>query len=118
MDPARFPVILTYHSISDGDSPLQISPRAFAEQMQWLQANVRVAPLGEVAGALKEHSPLPERTVVLTFDDGFSDFFSAAAPVLRRLKFPATIFVPTAFCGGTSGWPGQPDWVTPRPLLD
>src|SRR5271157_646480 len=118
MDAARFPVILTYHSISEGDSPLEVSPSLFAEQMEWLRANVRVAPLGEVVGALTEGKPLPQRTVVLTFDDGYSDFYSSAAPVLRRLKLPATIFVPTAFCGGTSGWPGQSAWVNPQPLLD
>ena len=109
---------MTYHSIANGASPLEIAPSLFAEQMEWLRANVRVAPLGQVVAALTERKPLPERTVVLTFDDGYSDFSSSAAPVLRRLKFPATIFVPTAFCGATSGWPGQSDWVTPQPLMD
>ena len=52
MGAAQFPVILTYHSISEGDPPLQISPSLFAEQMEWLQANVRVASLGEVVGRL------------------------------------------------------------------
>src|SRR5271157_1490874 len=118
MGAAQFPVILTYHSISDGDSPLQISPGLFAEQMEWLQTNVRVAPLGEVVSALTNHKPLPERTVVLTFDDGFSNFYSSAAPVLRRLKFPATIFIPTGFCGRTNQWPTQASWVKPQGLLD
>ena len=118
MDAARFPVILTYHSISEGDSPLQISPSLFREQMEWLQANVRVGRIGEVVSALTDRQPLPERTVVLTFDDGFSDFYSAAAPVLRQLKFPATIFIPTGYCGRTNQWPGQASWVKPRSLLD
>ena len=113
MGAAQFPVILTYHSISEGDPPLQISPSLFAEQMEWLQANVRVASLGEVVDALTERKPLPERTVVLTFDDGYSDFYSSAAPVLRRLKFPATIFVPTGFLRWReyfvpTVWMGQP----------
>ncbi len=116
---AQFPVILTYHSISEGDPPLQISPSLFAEQMEWLHANVRVVPLGEVVGALRERKPLPERTVVLTFDDGYSDFHSSAAPVLRRLKFPATIFVPTGLCGGGANRSPRPSaWVSPQPLLD
>src|SRR5208283_3183748 len=118
MDPAGFPVILTYHSISDGNPPLQISPGLFAQQLEWLRANVGVAPLGEVVDALANHKPLPERTVVLTFDDGYSDFFSSAAPVLRRLKLPATIFVLTGFCGATSGWPEPPAWGNPHALLD
>ena len=118
MRAALCPVILTYHSISEGDSPLKISPRLFLEQMEWLRANVRVAPLAEVVVALAERKPLPERTVALTFDDGFRDFYSFAAPVLRRFGFPATIFLPTGYCGRTNSWPGQPDWVSKEALLD
>jgi len=99
MDPARFPVILTYHSISGGPPPLHVSPALFAEQMQWLQDHARVAPLHELATALLSRDRLPERTVVLTFDDGYRDFYFDAAPVLQRLNLPATIFVPTSFCG-------------------
>lgn len=118
MRAAQHPVILTYHSVSEGDSPLEISPGLFAQQMEWLRANSRVAPLGEVVLALKERKPLPERTVVLTFDDGFRDFYTSAAPLLRRLGFPATIFLPTGYCGRTNCWPGQPDWVREEALLD
>ena len=118
MDAASYPVILTYHSISEGDSPLNTSPSLFTGQMEWLRANARVAPLGDVVAALADGSPLPERTVVLTFDDGMGDFYSAAAPVLRRLKLPATIFITTGFCGKTNAWPGQADWVRPQALLD
>jgi peptidoglycan/xylan/chitin deacetylase (PgdA/CDA1 family) len=118
MGAAQFPVILTYHSISEGDPPLQVSPHLFAEQMEWLRGNARVTSLGEVVDALSGRKPLPERTVVLTFDDGYSDFYSSAAPVLRRLKFPATIFVPTGLCGGADRSSQQSGWVSPQPLLD
>jgi peptidoglycan/xylan/chitin deacetylase (PgdA/CDA1 family) len=118
MRAALCPVILTYHSISEGESPLKISPRLFTEQMEWLRANVRVVALAEVVGALAERRPLPERTVALTFDDGFRDFYTSAAPVLRRLGLPATIFLPTGYCGRTNCWPGQPNWVAEEALLD
>src|SRR5271166_3851463 len=119
MNAAQFPVILTYHSISEGDSPLQIAPSLFAEHMEWLHANVRVAPLAEVVSALTGHQPLPERTVVLTFDDGFADFYSSAAPVLRKLKLPATLFVLTGLCGQASDGPAQETaGIMRRPLLD
>ena len=59
MRAALCPVILTYHSISEGDSPLKISPRLFTEQMEWLRTNVRVAALAEVVVALAERKPLP-----------------------------------------------------------
>jgi peptidoglycan/xylan/chitin deacetylase (PgdA/CDA1 family) len=119
MDASHLPVILTYHSISEGRSPLQIAPGLFAEQMQWLHDNVRVAPLAEAVGALTDGRPLPERTVVLTFDDGFCDFYTSAAPVLRRLNLPATIFVLTGLCGKTNNWAGQDaSWISQHALLD
>jgi len=118
MDATQYPVILTYHSISEGESPLRISPALFRRQMEWLTANTRVAHLGEVVAALAERSPLPERTVVLTFDDGFRNFYGFAAPVLRRLRFPATVFLPTGYCGKSNGWPSQPAWVDREALVD
>lgn len=118
MDAALKPVILTYHSISEGNSPLEISPALFTEQMEWLKANAHVAPLADVVRILSGSESFPPRTVALTFDDGFRDFFVAAAPVLLRLRLPATVFLPTSFIGKKNDWPGQPGWVTPQPLME
>ncbi len=117
MRASQFPVIITYHSISEGDSPLKISPSLFAQQMEWLRSNARVVPLGELLRPLVEHRPFPERTAVLTFDDGYVDFYASAAPVLLRLGLPATVFLPTGYCGRTNGWPGQPSWVREEALM-
>ena len=92
MGSSKNPVILTYHSVSEGNSPLKISPELFVQQMQWLQGNVRVVELSEVVDTLAGGRPLPERAVVLTFDDGFCDFYLSAAPVLRRLGLPGYHF--------------------------
>jgi len=117
MDPASFPVILTYHSISPGPAPLHISPALFAEHMQWLHDHAHIAPLGEVVTALVNRTPLPERTVVLTFDDGYRDFYWDAARVLCRLQMPATIFLTAGFCGTVSRqWPSG--WRPEALLLD
>jgi len=117
MDAALKPVILTYHSISDGHSPLEVSPALFVEQMAWLKANAHVVSLGELVEALANYMPLPERTVVLSFDDGFRDFHAAAASVLLRLGLPATVFLPTMYVDGKNAWPGQPSWVAPQALM-
>lgn len=111
------PVILTYHSISAEDSPLAVAPEMFRQQMEWLALNTRVVSLGEFVGHFSAGRALPPRSVVLTFDDGYADFFSAAAPVMHRLGLPAAVFLPTAYCGKTNAWPGQPGWVKPRPLM-
>ncbi len=118
MSVATQPVILMYHSIAEGRSPLRIPPAMFAEQVSWLAGNVHVAPLAEVVDVLAARRPLPERTVVLTFDDGFADFHQAAAPLLLRHGLPATVFLTTGWCGKTNAWPGQPDWVEPQPLMN
>jgi peptidoglycan/xylan/chitin deacetylase (PgdA/CDA1 family) len=117
VDAAHKPVILAYHSIADGSPPLEIPPQIFAEQMEWLKANARVVPLGDVVTALVNHTSIPERAIALTFDDGFRDFYSAAAPVLLRLQFPTTVFLATAHVGGKNNWAGQPSWVAPQPLM-
>lgn len=117
MSAAQYPLILTYHSISDGDSPLKISPRLFAQQMEWLQKNVHTASLAQTVAAISTRNTLPHRTVVLTFDDGFRDFYLNAAPVLRRFKLPCTIFLASAYGGRTNAWPGQPAWVKEEKLL-
>jgi peptidoglycan/xylan/chitin deacetylase (PgdA/CDA1 family) len=50
---------------------------------------------------------LPARPVVITFDDGFADFYSAALPILSAYGLVATLYVPTGFVGQSSGWLGR-----------
>lgn len=110
-------VILTYHSVSKGHSPLKISPALFADQMEWLSRNTSVLPLPDLVEALERGAPLPQRSVALTFDDGFMDFYVEAAPILRKFRLHGTIFLPTSYCERTNAWPGQPKWVEEQPLL-
>jgi peptidoglycan/xylan/chitin deacetylase (PgdA/CDA1 family) len=54
--------------------------------------------------AMHGGQPLPPRPVVLTFDDGFEDFYTAALPVLQAHRFAATLYVVSGCVGGTSRW--------------
>ncbi len=100
-----------YHSISDDPEPgvspyykLNTSPAVFRQQMQFLADHgCRTISLDELVGGLAiPHSALrtPHLTV-LTFDDGFRDFYTQAFPVLQQYRFTATVFLPTAFIGDT-----------------
>jgi len=58
----------------------------------------RPLPLQQLAEALV-HGELPDRSVVVTFDDGYSDNFHNAKPLLERYDIPATVFLTTGYIG-------------------
>lgn len=93
--------ILMYHEISarpDTASKLAVSPQALAGQLEYLASHgFSTLTASAVAAALAARAALPERAVVLTFDDGFADFHERALPLLRRYGCTATLFV-------TTGW--------------
>jgi peptidoglycan/xylan/chitin deacetylase (PgdA/CDA1 family) len=102
--------ILMYHSISPSSNPrfkqFTVPPVMFIEQMAYLY-NHHYTPITVtqfINARSKISQIVPERPVVLTFDDGFGDFFAEAFPVLKRYGFVATLYVATAFVNGTSHW--------------
>lgn len=109
--------ILGYHSVAGDDSNITISPEIFAFQMSWLKnAGYRGVSFKHFISFIEDNGKLPEKTIVLTFDDGLKDFYSSAWPVLRRFNFSATVFVPTDYIGDESRW--YADYgLTPVPML-
>jgi peptidoglycan/xylan/chitin deacetylase (PgdA/CDA1 family) len=93
--------ILMYHDIATraaGGSRLCVPPSDFGAQLGYLAANgFTTVTAGGLAAVLAAGEPVPARTVVLTFDDGFADFHEHALPLLRQYGFTATVFV-------TTGW--------------
>ena len=57
------------------------------------------------------------RPVLLTFDDAYADFYEDAFPTLQRHGFPATLYVPTAYVGGTCSWLHEEGEAT-RPMVN
>jgi peptidoglycan/xylan/chitin deacetylase (PgdA/CDA1 family) len=79
---------------------LSVTPDDFAAQMSLLRAEgFHAVGLGDVRRAVDGGAPLPARPVVITFDDGYADFYSAALPTLRRNGFTATSYVVSGFLG-------------------
>jgi peptidoglycan/xylan/chitin deacetylase (PgdA/CDA1 family) len=93
-------LILCYHGVSLADEhewnpALFISPRTLARRLDALdRLGCTVLPLREAVPRLYDHS-LPNRAVVLTFDDGYFDFKAKALPLLAERKYPATAYVTT-----------------------
>src|SRR5690606_7198832 len=78
-----------------------VSPRAFDEQMRYLAAHYQVISMNELLDVYRAEATLPERAVLITFDDGYSDFETNAWPILKRYGLPVTLFVPTAYAGNS-----------------
>lgn len=106
--PMRFP-ILTYHSIDESGSVISTTPQTFKLQMKFLSENgYQVVALNKLINSLSEKNTPSPKTVALTFDDGFQNFFSEAFPILSEYGFKATVFLVTDFCGKTNDWAGNP----------
>ena len=92
--------------------------RRFAAQMAWLKRwRYQVLTLDQAVAALAGQRPLPARAVVLTFDDGYLNFYQYAYPQLRRHGFPATVYLLSDYIGRTADWFAADGRDCP-PLLD
>jgi peptidoglycan/xylan/chitin deacetylase (PgdA/CDA1 family) len=111
----REPVVavLGYHRVSDHGGHLAVSPEAFAQQMAALDEvrdELPVMTLHEALDRLADGTA-PMQSVVVTFDDAWSDMHENALEALVERSIPATLYVPTAFLG-------QPGYLTRVQLLD
>jgi len=101
--------ILMYHRIApgmkNGMNPYRVSPEAFEQQLQYLRdTGFYSVGLEDWQDACATRSPLPGRAVILTFDDGYQDFFDFAAPLLQRYGFSATVFLVSSRIGSSNVW--------------
>ena len=93
--------ILTFHSISDnGHDFFAVSPSTFESEMRWLTER---GYKGISLRGFYENSG-QGNVVVLTFDDGYKDFFRTAVPILNGLNFSATVFILAELVGDIGRW--------------
>jgi peptidoglycan/xylan/chitin deacetylase (PgdA/CDA1 family) len=96
-----------YHSVAnENEAALQpyywvaTTPALFLQQMTWLHEHAyRTTSLASAVGLLQAGGDATEKTVVITFDDGYRNFCQHGWPALERFGFTATIFLPTASIG-------------------
>jgi peptidoglycan/xylan/chitin deacetylase (PgdA/CDA1 family) len=118
MNAAGIPVLM-YHALAEARSVISVSPDLFAQQMAWLhRQQYRAVSLAQMLDYRQAGQPLPERLVVVTFDDGFESVYRHAFPVLTKYNFSATVFLVSDYCGQTNNWPHQPAVVPQFSLLN
>jgi peptidoglycan/xylan/chitin deacetylase (PgdA/CDA1 family) len=99
--------ILMYHSIAREDESrvaayyrTATSPEMFSRQMAALsKAGYTSISLADAIQTLQNGSECPSKKMVITFDDGFRNFYDDAFPVLSRFGYDATMFLPTNYIG-------------------
>ncbi len=97
--------VLTYHQINDPANDYStVSTAAFREQMEFLKQHYCVVSLEEAVNGVG--SPrCARRLVAVTFDDGYRDNATIAAPILRSLGLTACFFVATEMVGSPRQFP-------------
>jgi peptidoglycan/xylan/chitin deacetylase (PgdA/CDA1 family) len=104
-------LILGYHGVAQEDEhrwnpSLFIAPEHLASRLRFLHARrFNVVTLDEGLRALKAGT-LPERSVAITFDDGYVDFYRLAVPILRAYRTPATVYLTTYYSDHDRPVPG------------
>jgi peptidoglycan/xylan/chitin deacetylase (PgdA/CDA1 family) len=97
--------VLMYHRVLPAGADtfsadsICVRPETFARQMAFLRRHFRLLSIDELAEHLRSGRPLPSRSCVVTFDDGWRDNFEHALPILRGQQVPAVIFVATDYIG-------------------
>lgn len=96
--------VLGYHSIDPDDSnksPISISVDLFKEHMQVIHDNgYTTLTMKQLEDCLLHNKPIPEKSVVITFDDGYLNNYTLAFPVLKEFNMNATIFIISSLLDG------------------
>lgn len=109
--------VLMYHSLhkDDGNTSLYTSPGVFEEQMGFLaRNNYNVIGPDDIVAIMKKEKRMPSKTVAITVDDGFYNFYKYAFPTLKKYNLKATVFIIT----DKIGKPGRLGWKELREMSD
>jgi peptidoglycan/xylan/chitin deacetylase (PgdA/CDA1 family) len=95
-------IILCYHGVTErfkrhpaDHNGLHVRADRFEAQLDYLRRHYQVISLAEFIEARKSNVPLPDRSVVLTFDDGYRNFLTGALPRLIARDMPVSVFLIT-----------------------
>jgi peptidoglycan/xylan/chitin deacetylase (PgdA/CDA1 family) len=94
--------VLTYHQFAEkSTNRMTVSREAFEAQMNLLKTRgFRVITLAQLVEFVEFRGQVPEKSVVITIDDGWRSTYDIAFPILRKFGYPATLFVYTQLITG------------------
>jgi peptidoglycan/xylan/chitin deacetylase (PgdA/CDA1 family) len=99
--------VFCYHDVSNSPSEfssnhnLNVSPEVFEFQIRLIKKYFNIIGPGEL-----QHSRIPKRAALITFDDGFKSFFLNAIPILEKYQVPSLIFLNMEPVKGKIFWSG------------
>ena len=111
--------ILMYHNVSLGwNDRLTISVDKLDRQLRYIKAQ-GYTPISfpELEDSLAGRRALPEKPVLITFDDGYASARELAVPVLQKHGCKATVFLPTAYLDGMNNWDGGKERLLSREAI-
>ena len=94
------PILSYHHFAEECKSNLCMPVRTFHQHLKYLKENgYRVITLNDLLGFLRYRHAIPNKSVIITIDDGYSSAYHIAYPVLKQYGFTATLFVYTDYVG-------------------
>jgi peptidoglycan/xylan/chitin deacetylase (PgdA/CDA1 family) len=109
----KLPVLMYHHvqtddaAIANKQTGLTTYTDFFEKQMQYLKdKGYKVASMNDLINFFDSGTVVPSKSVLITFDDGYTDFFTDAFPILNKFGYSATFFIPT----GLMNNPGYLSW--------
>lgn len=98
-------VVLVYHNVDpEVPTPESISPRMFEDHIEMFRdRGYHVISMAQFLHFL-QGGPVPDKALLLTFDDGYEGVYRYAYPILRRHHLPATVFIVARWAGRKHGW--------------
>lgn len=110
-------IIVTYHSVAAVDAefvdpPMHLAPSLFEKQMAFLRKHRHVVSLSALVAQIEAGETPTAGTVCITFDDGYLDTLTVAAPILERYQLPATVYLATSYIDrAQSQWADVAHWI-------
>lgn len=102
--------ILTYHRVTDKKIGqiefslpyLFVNSESFEKQLRFIKGHYRIISFRDLSGYLENNS-LPWNSLIITFDDGYDDFYHTASPVMKKCAVPAAVFLTVERIGAGLG---------------